>query len=157
VRRERLPKTAQLEPHREELLRLRRDGDSVEVLATALRGFGVEISCEALRLWLNRQLPRRNARRSKKARVPARHELAPVTPPVQGGPIAANLATTLLALATPVAVEPVSPASAGGFTTAPKTPAPASPIPPCPPWKSNFTPLVVGSPRRNPRIARDDL
>ena len=59
----RQPKTALLEPHREELLRLRRDGDSVEVLATALRGLGVEISGEALRLWLNRELGRKPIKR----------------------------------------------------------------------------------------------
>lgn len=65
ARRERQPKTAQLDSHREELLRLRREGDSVEVLATALRGLGVEISDEALRLWLNRELGHKPARRRK--------------------------------------------------------------------------------------------
>jgi len=59
------PKTAQLEAHREELLRLRRAGDSVEVLAMALRGLGVEISPEALRLWLNRELGSKPSRRRK--------------------------------------------------------------------------------------------
>jgi hypothetical protein len=65
VRHPKQPKTAQLEPHREELLRLRRDGDSVEVLAMALRGLGVEISPEALRLWLNRELGSKPVRRHK--------------------------------------------------------------------------------------------
>ncbi|MEY2878886.1 MAG: hypothetical protein RLZZ15_1266, partial [Verrucomicrobiota bacterium] len=96
ARHTRQPKTAQLEPHREELLRLRRDGDSVEVLATALRGLGVEISAEALRLWLNRQLPRRKARRSKTARVLSIHEPAAMPPPVEGGPIAAHVAKAML-------------------------------------------------------------
>ncbi len=59
------PKTAQLESHREELLRLRRAGDSVEVLANALRGLGVDISPEALRLWLNRELGHKPVRRRK--------------------------------------------------------------------------------------------
>ena len=61
----RQPKTAQLEPHREELMRLRRDGDSVEVIAVALRGLGVEISAEALRQWLNRELGHKTIRRRK--------------------------------------------------------------------------------------------
>jgi hypothetical protein len=69
VRHVRQPKTAQLEPHREELLRLRRAGDSVEVLATALRGLDVEISAEALRLWLNRELGHKPSRR-RKVRMP---------------------------------------------------------------------------------------
>jgi hypothetical protein len=59
------PKTGQLEAHREELLRLRRAGDSVEVLALALRGLGVDISPEALRLWLNRELGSKPVRRHK--------------------------------------------------------------------------------------------
>lgn len=59
------PKTAQLEAHHEELLRLRRAGDSVEVLAIALRELGVDISPEALRLWLNRQLGHKPVRRRK--------------------------------------------------------------------------------------------
>ena len=55
----------QLEPHREELLRLRRAGESVAVLCTGLRGLGVEISDEALRQWLNRELGHKPTRRRK--------------------------------------------------------------------------------------------
>ena len=71
------PKTAQLEAHREELLRLRRDGDSVEVLAIALRGLGVDISPEALRLWLNRELGHKPVRRRKVRLRFDRHALDP--------------------------------------------------------------------------------
>jgi hypothetical protein len=135
------------------------------VLASALRGLGVEISCEALRLWLNRQLPRRKARRIKPARVPAPQESASLLPLIQGGPIAAKVAAawqdaTKIAgedSAMPVAAEPVSPANPNGDTAEPKTPAAASPARPSTPWKNNFTPLVVGNPPRSPRIARDDL
>ena len=71
------PKTAQLEPHREELLRLRRAGDSVEVLAIALRGLGVDISPEALRLWLNRELGHKPVRRRKVRLRFDRHAVEP--------------------------------------------------------------------------------
>ena len=74
------PKTAQLEPHREELLRLRRAGDSVEVLAIALRGLGVDISPEALRLWLNRELGHKPVRRRKVRLRFDRHALDPIAP-----------------------------------------------------------------------------
>lgn len=71
------PKTAQLEAHREELLRLRRAGDSVEVLAIALRGLGVDISAEALRLWLNRELGHKPVRRRKVHVRFDRHQIDP--------------------------------------------------------------------------------
>jgi len=71
------PKTAQLEAHREELLRLRRAGDSVEVLAIALRGLGVDISPEALRLWLNRELGHKPVRRRKVRLRFDRHAVEP--------------------------------------------------------------------------------
>ena len=160
------PKTAQLEAHREELLRLRRDGDSVEVLAIALRGLGVEISSEALRLWLNRQLPRRRTRRTKPARAFAFQEQAPVPTPVPVGPIAAMVATASDGAATnggansgaAGATEPASAAAAAGTAAVPKAPvAAATPAQPYVPWRNNFEPLVIGTPRRNPRIARDDL
>jgi hypothetical protein len=166
ARHARQPKTAQLEPHREELLRLRRDGDSVEVLATALRGLGVEISAEALRLWLNRQLPRRKARRSKTARVLSIHEPAAMPPPVEGGPIAAHVAKAMLDEAkvavansgTASATEPIPAIAADGTAAVSRTPvAAAAPTRSYVPWRNNFEPLIIGGPRRNPRIARDDL
>ncbi len=92
VRRERQPKTAQLDAHREELLRLRREGDSVEVLATALRGLGVEISAEALRLWLNRQLGHKPIRRRK---VRLRFDRTVTEPSPVGGATAERTAVAL--------------------------------------------------------------
>jgi hypothetical protein len=160
------PQTAQLEAHREDLLRLRRDGDSVEVLAIALRGLGVEISSEALRLWLNRQLPRRRTRRTKPARAFTFQEQAPVPTPVPVGPIATMVATASDGAATnaganpaaAVATDPASAAATAGTAAVPKAPvAAATPAQPYVPWRNNFEPLVIGTPRRNPRIARDDL
>ena len=90
------PKTAQLEPHREELLRLRRAGDSVEVLAIALRGLGVDISPEALRLWLNRELGHTPVRRRKVRLRFDRHALDP------SASIASHVAR--IAAAVPIAV-----------------------------------------------------
>lgn len=90
------PKTAQLEAHREELLRLRRAGDSVEVLAIALRGLGVEISAEALRLWLNRELGHKPVRRRKVRLRFHCHALDP------SAPTASHVAR--IAAAVPVAV-----------------------------------------------------
>jgi hypothetical protein len=54
-----------LAPHREELLRLRREGASVEALAKGLRGLEVRVSDEALRLWLNRELGHKPPRRRR--------------------------------------------------------------------------------------------
>jgi hypothetical protein len=48
--------TAQLEPHREELLRLRQGRASIESLVGGLRLLGVEVGRETIRLWLNREL-----------------------------------------------------------------------------------------------------
>jgi hypothetical protein len=47
------------------LLRLRREGAPVEALAKGLRGLGVRISDESLRLWLNQELGHKPARRRK--------------------------------------------------------------------------------------------
>jgi len=102
ARRERERKTAQLEAHRDELLRLRRDGDSVEVLATALRGLGVAISDEALRLWLNRELGHMPIKR-RKTRV--RFDRRAATPSL---PVASPVAVT----ATPLPAAIVATASA---------------------------------------------
>ncbi|MDI1250577.1 MAG: hypothetical protein PSV13_17075 [Lacunisphaera sp.] len=60
--------TVLLEPHREELLRLRQSGKSVETLSWGLRALGIEIAQETLRLWLNRELGRKPAKRRKPRR-----------------------------------------------------------------------------------------
>ena len=77
-----------LAPHREELLRLRREGASVEALAAGLRGLDVRVSDESLRLWLNQKLGHKPARRRKprfRRSIVAPVATAPAvaTPPVQ--------------------------------------------------------------------------
>lgn len=65
LRQPRNPATARLLPHRDELLRLRRAGESVETLAAGLRLIGVEIGRETLRRWIQRELKRKPIRRRK--------------------------------------------------------------------------------------------
>ena len=103
------PKTAQLEAHREELLRLRRAGDSVEVLAIALSGLGVEISPEALRLWLNRELGHKPIRRRKVRFKPT--IVAPVVPAPAAAPTPVSAPTPASAAASALAVGPSTPRS----------------------------------------------
>ena len=61
--------TAQLQPHREELLRLCQAGESVGSLVGGLRAMGVEIAHETLRLWLNRELGRKPAKRHRRQKT----------------------------------------------------------------------------------------
>jgi len=103
------PKTAQLAPHREELLRLRRAGDSVEVLAIALRGLGVDVSAEALRLWLNRELGHRPIRRRKVRFKPT--IVAPVVPAPAAAPTPASAPTPAIGATSALAVSPSTPRS----------------------------------------------
>jgi len=65
ARHPRNPATAQLEPQREELLRLRQTGESVECLARGLRLLGIEIGHETLRRWLRRERGQKPTRRRK--------------------------------------------------------------------------------------------
>jgi hypothetical protein len=58
--------TILLEPHRAELLRLRQSGKSVETLARGLKAVGIEIAQETLRLWLNRELGHKPAKRRRR-------------------------------------------------------------------------------------------
>jgi hypothetical protein len=58
--------TAQLEAHREELLRLSAAGESAESLVGGLRLIGIEIGRETMRRWLQRELGRRPAKRRRK-------------------------------------------------------------------------------------------
>lgn len=87
--------------HRDELLRLRRAGDSVEVLAIALRGLGVDISAEALRLWLNRELGHKPVRRRKVRLRFDSHALDPSTS--TASPVAQVAAAMPVAVASAVA------------------------------------------------------
>ncbi|HEX7632359.1 MAG TPA: hypothetical protein VF388_09515 [Lacunisphaera sp.] len=62
--------TAQLEPHRDELLRLAQAGESAETLAHGLAIIGIKIGRETMRRWLQRErglTPKRKARRRRVA------------------------------------------------------------------------------------------
>lgn len=63
--------TAHLEPHREELLRLRHAGESVGSLVGGLRLIGIEIGHETMRRWLSRELGQKPPRRKKARRLSA--------------------------------------------------------------------------------------
>ncbi len=81
--------TVKLAPHRDELLRLRRAGQSVETLALALSALDVQISREALRTWLNREMghaPRKRTKRRQASLSAARL----MTPPTADGAATAS-------------------------------------------------------------------
>jgi hypothetical protein len=63
--------TVNLAPHRDELLRLSLEGESVGSLAGGLRELGISIGHETLRLWLNRELGRKPAKRKKRTKATA--------------------------------------------------------------------------------------
>jgi hypothetical protein len=95
VRWPRNPKALSLEPHRGELLRLRQAGESVAAIRTGLRGLGIEISDEALRLWLNRELGHKSVRRRRPRATPVASDRNGELPlvggtgtPIQSVPIA---------------------------------------------------------------------
>ena len=99
--------TAQLQPHREELLRLRQAGESVGSLVGGLRAMGVEIAHETLRLWLNCELgwkPAKRNRRQKTARGSRTTAVATAMNPEAQLPVVAP--------AERIADSPVSPAVA---------------------------------------------
>jgi len=70
--------TVKLAPHRDELLRLRQAGESVETLAAGLRLMEIEIGRETLRRWLDRELGRVPARRKRRAAKPTTDQPAMV-------------------------------------------------------------------------------
>jgi hypothetical protein len=80
--------TAQLTAHRDELLRLRRDGASVESLVGGLRRLGVQIGSETLRVWLNRELGIKQRRPRKRPRIESKSKLEHLSgsPPVNPAP-----------------------------------------------------------------------
>lgn len=67
VRHPRNRATAQLAPHRDELLRLRAAGESIETLAIALAELGVRVGKETLRCWMARETGAAPRRRRKRA------------------------------------------------------------------------------------------
>ncbi len=83
VRHPRNHATAQLTPHRDELLKLRAAGESIETLALALRVMDVVVGKETLRRWLASELGHKSTKRKK---TPAK--------PSTDQPAAANASTT---------------------------------------------------------------
>lgn len=84
--------TAQLEPHREELLRLAQAGESAESLIGGLRLIGIEIGRETMRRWLQRELGRRPAKRSRRQKPVKGSRIGVIstpTNPVAAGPVLA--------------------------------------------------------------------
>jgi hypothetical protein len=65
VRHPRNHATAQLEPHREELLRLAQAGESAETLAAGLGVLGIKIGRETMRRWLRSELGRKRSGRRR--------------------------------------------------------------------------------------------
>lgn len=63
--------TVNLAPHRDELLRLAQEGESVGSLAGGLRELGIQIGHETLRLWLIRESGRKPAKRKRRAEATA--------------------------------------------------------------------------------------
>lgn len=88
--------TAQLEPHRDELLRLAQAGESAESLVGGLRLIGIEIGRETMRRWLQRELGRRPAKRARRQKPVRGSRIGAVstpTNPVATGPVVAPVAT----------------------------------------------------------------
>ncbi len=79
VRHPRNHASVQLEPHRDELLRLAQAGESAESLVGGLRLIGIEIGRETMRRWLDRELGRKPARRRKRAAKSAASQPAVAT------------------------------------------------------------------------------
>jgi hypothetical protein len=72
--------TAQLEPHRDELLRLAGEGNSAETLAIGLGLIGIKVGRETMRRWLVREMgtkSKRKVRRKRTAGAPA--ECVPIS------------------------------------------------------------------------------
>lgn len=108
--------TAQLEPHREELLRLAQAGESAEALVGGLRLIGIEIGRETMRRWLQRELGRRPAKRSRRQKPVRGSRIGAISTPTN--PVAAGPVLTPAAPAEWVSNSPTPPAT-------PHTPQPS--------------------------------
>lgn len=112
VRHPRNHATAQLEPHREELLRLAQAGESAESLVGGLRLIGIEIGRETMRRWLQRELGRRPAKQSLRQK-PVRGSrigvISTPTNPVAPGPVLAPVAPADRAVASASPTTPTMP------------------------------------------------
>lgn len=87
--------TAQLEPHRQELLQLAEAGDSAETLAIGLGLIGIKIGRETMRRWLQRELGRRPAKRSTRQKPVRGSRIEAIA--TLASPVAARSALTLAA------------------------------------------------------------
>ncbi len=84
--------TAHLDPHREELLQLAEAGDSAETLAIGLGLIGIKIGRETMRRWLQRELGRRPAKRSKRQKPVRGSRIGAISTPAS--PVAARSVLT---------------------------------------------------------------
>lgn len=105
VRHPRNHATSQLEPHREELLRLAQAGDSAETLATGLGLIGIQIGRETMRRWLQQELGRRPAKRRKARTTAVPSASASATTP----------AITTATAETPITPQPEAPVALPSF------------------------------------------
>ena len=124
-RRPKKPKTSQLDAHRAELLKIRREGAPLRAICDGLGKLGVVVSEEALRLWFKahtRRSPKTEARRlaataAALAAIQAEAVVSPLSPTAAGAkpaglPITANLESrTTAPPAATVMAEPGKPAS----------------------------------------------
>ncbi|MEO6246935.1 MAG: hypothetical protein ABIQ12_16025 [Opitutaceae bacterium] len=154
-RRPKKPKTSQLDAHRAELLKVRREGAALRAIREGLAKMDVIVSEEALRLWFKahtRRSPKTEARRqaATAAAVAAIHAEAVATalPPLKTDPKSEAPPTTVPVV--PVAISPLAPLSGAPPSSPSSVNPPTSPLlhAPLHPW-----PNVS----RRPRIARDDF
>lgn len=104
--------TAKLKSHRDELLRMRQAGESVESLVGGLHLLGIEIGLETLRRWLQQELGSKPAKRRK----PKAKAILP--PSAEEGPSAA-LALPTAPAESAVAPEPAPPEAPQAATVHP--------------------------------------
>jgi hypothetical protein len=119
--------TAQLEPHREELLRLAQVGESAESLVGGLRLIGIEIGRETMRRWLQRELGRRPAKRSKRQKPVRGSRIGAISTPTN--PVAAGPVLTPVATGELVADSPASPATTAAPHPGPRSGGANDPVP----------------------------
>lgn len=98
--------TAQLEPHREELLRLAQAGESAESLVGGLRLIGIEVGRETMRRWLQRELGRRPAKRSRRQKPVRGTRIGAISTPTNPVATGERVADSPASLATTAAPHP---------------------------------------------------
>ncbi|MFZ5495338.1 MAG: hypothetical protein ACOZE5_08380 [Verrucomicrobiota bacterium] len=166
--------TAKLDSHREELLRLAQAGESVGSLVGGLRQFGIDIGHETLRLWLNRELGRRPAKRRRRLKTARGSQSGAIATPMN--PVALLTDVTSVAPAERAAGSPASPVATTALRPRPTHGGANDPVPegtgfirpgeaPLEAWHRRqaerdaheAATKTAGPAPRSPRIARDDL